>query len=505
MRLVTPHWRNRSEPTAAKVGSIEQLSATPRQFGRQGSTEWKFSRRLRSRATQILKNDSGVGKLIGDPQICDRGAGAKFVVCIHRWLHLAKSTESRWHRCRNLLKSTQADGKLVMPAKRLCNGVSRRISSILELRARWHRSQSSNNPSGSRTCRESQRATRDVSLIFLFLHGGLSTIDSFDLKPDAPAEFRGEFNPIQTNVSGIRSANIYRGSLDNRTSSRSSARSASQLRSWPSRSLHADGLLSASRIQSELVAEQSASGSRLHHRSQARSARGVPPYVCLPRLHPSCGSAYLGTTVSPFVIDADPNAPNFSVPDIVPPPALATNRLENRRELLRQLDRFQESAERQANTHARAVSDYQREAFNLMVSPDARRAFDLQAEPARLRDEYGRHTLGQSCLMARRLVEAGVRCVTIDHSNWDTHDNSLLTFAANSCRQPIVVSPRSSRDRGQGSLQTRSSSSPAARPHTAHQPQRGPRSLGPAFTVRQRRQRAGDRVVSSMRVPTSRE
>src|SRR6185503_1038622 len=143
---------------------------------------------------------------------------------------------------------------------------------------------------------------------------------------------------------------------------------------------------------------------------------------------PSCGSAYLGTTCSPFVIDADPNAPNFAVPDIVPPPSLPANRLEARRELLRQLDRYQESAERTANQHARAVSDYQREAFNLMVSPEARRAFDLQAEPARLRDEYGRHTLGQSCLMARRLVEAGVRCVTIDHSNWDTHDNNFLTL-----------------------------------------------------------------------------
>src|SRR5207247_2226350 len=99
-----------------------------------------------------------------------------------------------------------------------------------------------------------------------------------------------------------------------------------------------------------------------------------------------------------------------------------------RRDLLRQLDRYQQSVERQANQNARAVSDYQREAFNLMVSPEARRAFDLQAEPDRLRDEYGRNTLGQSCLMARRLVEAGVRCVTIDHSNWDTHDNNFATL-----------------------------------------------------------------------------
>src|SRR5205823_7556059 len=85
-------------------------------------------------------------------------------------------------------------------------------------------------------------------------------------------------------------------------------------------------------------------------------------------------------------------------------------------------------AEAQANHHARAVRDYQREAYNLMTSPAARRAFDIHAEPARLRDEYGRHSLGQSCLMARRLVEAGVRCVTIDHSNWDTHDNNFATL-----------------------------------------------------------------------------
>src|SRR5581483_1083478 len=84
--------------------------------------------------------------------------------------------------------------------------------------------------------------------------------------------------------------------------------------------------------------------------------------------------------------------------------------------------------EAQANRHPRAVGDYQREAFNLMTSPAARRAFDLQAEPPRLREEYGRNSLGQSLLMARRLVAAGVRCVTIDHSNWDTHDNNFATL-----------------------------------------------------------------------------
>src|SRR5262249_5000884 len=126
--------------------------------------------------------------------------------------------------------------------------------------------------------------------------------------------------------------------------------------------------------------------------------------------------------------EADPSAPDFSVPDIVPPAAIATNRLERRHELLTQVDRYREGLEINVNRQARAVSDFQREAFNLMTSPEARRAFDLHAEPAALRDEYGRTTLGQSCLMARRLVEAGVRCVTLEHSNWDTHDNNFDTL-----------------------------------------------------------------------------
>jgi hypothetical protein len=268
-----------------------------------------------------------------------------------------------------------------------------------------------------------------VSLIFLFLHGGLSTIDSWDMKPNAPAEFRGEFRPIQTNVNGIQVCEHLPRSARQQDKF-SLIRGFRHHNSDHGASDHYifTGYFPQAGFNPSLTPnnQRPALGSVIARKLGPRA--GVPPYVCLPKLHPSGGPAYLGSTVAPFVIDADPNAPNFTVPDIVPPPALATSRLENRRELLRQLDRFQESAERQANQHARAVGDYQREAFNLMVSPAARRAFDLQAEPDRLRDEYGRNTLGQSCLMARRLVEAGVRCVTIDHSNWDTHDNNFSTL-----------------------------------------------------------------------------
>src|SRR5262249_13889747 len=137
---------------------------------------------------------------------------------------------------------------------------------------------------------------------------------------------------------------------------------------------------------------------------------------------------YLGAACAPFVIEADPNAPNFSVPDVVPPPALAADRLDARKELLAQLDRFQKAAEAKANRGAGAVGEFQQKAFDLMTSPAAKKAFDIHAEPDKLRDEYGRTSLGQCCLMARRLTEAGVRCVTIDHSNWDTHDNNFATL-----------------------------------------------------------------------------
>jgi uncharacterized protein (DUF1501 family) len=154
----------------------------------------------------------------------------------------------------------------------------------------------------------------------------------------------------------------------------------------------------------------------------------VPPYVCLPKLHPSCGSAYLGASAAPFVIDADPNAPDFAVPDVVPPPSLPASRLENRKKILAAVDRFHRSVETEVNPQAQTVGVFQRKAFELMTSPAAKKAFNIHAESDKLRDAYGRNTLGQSCLMARRLVEAGVRCVTIDHSNWDTHDANFTTL-----------------------------------------------------------------------------
>mgnify|MGYP002528232063 CR=1 FL=1 len=159
----------------------------------------------------------------------------------------------------------------------------------------------------------------------------------------------------------------------------------------------------------------------------------VPPYVCLPKMHNSAGAAYLGTTAAPFVVNADPNAPGFSVPDLVPPLAVDPKRFGARRQLLGQIDRYKQAAEIEANRGAKALTTFQQKAFDLISSPETKAAFDIKQESDTLRDEYGRSSLGQSCLMARRLVEAGVKLVTVYwhrerktiDSSWDTH---LLNF-----------------------------------------------------------------------------
>lgn len=270
------------------------------------------------------------------------------------------------------------------------------------------------------------RPAKAKSLIYLFLKGGLSTIDTFDLKPDAPAEFAGPFQPIDTKVPGIQiGEHVPRlaGVMDkfslirsfNQKSSNHGDADHYMLTGYFPRAGFNGGLSPNNHFPSfgSIISKQLGAGG------------SMPPYVCLPRAANSGGSAYLGAAAAPFTIEADPSAPKFSVPDVLPPLEVAADRLDARREMLARLDRFQKSAEVQANVQAGAASEFRRRAFDLMTSPAAKRAFDIHSESAELRDAYGRNTLGQSCLMARRLVEAGVRCVTIDHHNWDTHDNNF--------------------------------------------------------------------------------
>jgi hypothetical protein len=266
----------------------------------------------------------------------------------------------------------------------------------------------------------------DVSLIIVFLRGGPSHIDMFDMKPNAPVEIRGEFSPISTNVTGIEITE-HMPRTARQQDKFSLIRSLTHTSSSHGLADHymLTGYHPTPAFNSKLLPnnERPSHGSII---SRLKGPRGsVPPYICLPKMHNSAGSAYLGPGAAPFVIQADPNAPEFSVPDLLPPLTLSPSRIDAREELREKLGRFERTAEEAHNRRARSVSVYREKAVALMASAEARRAFNIDAESASLRDEYGRTTLGQSCLMARRLVEAGVRCVTIDHVDWDTHQENF--------------------------------------------------------------------------------
>ena len=269
----------------------------------------------------------------------------------------------------------------------------------------------------------------DVSLIVLFLKGGLSTIDTLDMKPHAPSEFRGEFDPIATNVPGIEVCN-HLPHLSRVADKFALLRSFTHTDSnhGPADHWMLTGYAPRAGFNPSLKPNNQfpSLGSIV---AKSLGPRGsVPPYVCLPRMHSSCGPAYLGPTAAPFVVEADPNAPDFSVPDLLPPLTVDAGRLGSRRDLLQTVDRFARSEEAKANAAANTTRTFREKAFSLMASPQTKAAFDIGLEPDKLRDEYGRHSLGQSLLMSRRLVEAGVRCVTIDHTNWDTHYDNFNTL-----------------------------------------------------------------------------
>jgi len=148
----------------------------------------------------------------------------------------------------------------------------------------------------------------------------------------------------------------------------------------------------------------------------------MPAYAAVPHLRGGTDNifhyaAYLGGGANPFVVNSDPNAADFRVRDLALASEMTFNRLENRRHLLGTLDRFRERVDQRLAS----MSEHQRAAFNLLTSKQVRDAFDITAESDKLRDSYGRHTFGQSALLARRLVERGVTFVTVNVQPWDHH------------------------------------------------------------------------------------
>jgi hypothetical protein len=267
-------------------------------------------------------------------------------------------------------------------------------------------------------------APRDTAVIQVFMGGGPSHIDLYDLKPQAPAEVRGEFQPISTSVPGVQICEhlphlaqaMHRVALV-----RSIAhRDASHL---PASHWMMTGYQPPPSATSNLNPACGALVARL----RGANSPGMPAYVSIPRRQLLGSAAYLGAACNPFTIESDPNAPNYAVRDLNFPDGMSISRVQDRQSLMHQLDRMRRDVDRYGEFAG--LDKFSHEALDMITSTRAQQAFDLNREPTATRDHYGRTSAGQGCLLARRLVEAGVTFVTVlTGGELDTHVANFTTL-----------------------------------------------------------------------------
>lgn len=284
---------------------------------------------------------------------------------------------------------------------------------------------------------------KDKSCIFLFLVGGPSQLDTFDMKPDAPAEIRGPYKPIRTNSPDIQISEIFPNVAKH-------ADKFSIIRSMYHKAagVHDTGhqMMQTGRLFLNGL-EQPNAGCVLGYLKGSKN--DLPPHVLMPRPIGNTGgnmphgqsAGFLGKTHDPFVLNADPSDPNFQVPDLLPPDYISKVRIDRRRALRDLIDESVDYLEKQED--ARLLDESFHQAFTLMSSQNAREAFDLKQEPEALRQKYGMNKFGQGCLLARRLIERGVRFVTVNmfetvfnEITWDIHGSA--PFSPIECYQDLV-------------------------------------------------------------------
>lgn len=259
---------------------------------------------------------------------------------------------------------------------------------------------------------------RETAIILLWMGGGPSHIDTFDPKPEATQEIRGPFKAIPTNVAGIQISE-HLPKLAKQMDKYSILRSVTSPDGTHETATHY--LLTGYPFNPAL--EFPGYGSVVAREKGFQNA--MPPYAMfggMPNMHG--GGGYMGAVYNPFIINGDPNNTNFSVEDVAPPPGVDIVRMERRHLLRDALDKWQRDKET-ASKSAQTMDEFYQRAYSLITSPMAKKAFNLKEEPDKIRDEYGHHYFGQSCLLARRLVEAGVRCVSINYNGWDTHTDNF--------------------------------------------------------------------------------
>lgn len=268
----------------------------------------------------------------------------------------------------------------------------------------------------------------DTAVIQVFMGGGPSHIDMYDLKPHAPSEIRGEFTPIASSVAGYqfcehlpRQAQV----MDRLAIVRSVQHTN------PSHLPASHWMMTGYEATVSAKVNFNPSIGSVVSRLRGANRRGLPGYVALPKKQLIGGSAYLGLAHNPFAPNSDPSREDFEVRNLKSAGDLASSRIKERRHLIAGLDRL--SGQLHDPEEFDSVDEFSQAAYELVTSGRAARAFDLSEESRALRDRYGNHSGGQSCLLARRLVEAGVTFVTVlSGASWDTHTDNFNTLKNNS-------------------------------------------------------------------------
>jgi hypothetical protein len=258
---------------------------------------------------------------------------------------------------------------------------------------------------------------KDISCLIFFQQGGLCQHDSFDPKPAAPSEIRGSFGTIPTSQPGVHFSELL-------------PRLAKDFNKFSVvRSLYSHEAIH------EKAKQYVFSGARPNNAfkhpvygsvvaRELGAQNGLPPFVVIPKKDICADAGFLGSAYDPF-ITGDPSKKNFSVQDLTLPTGLGLEEAEGRAKLLAALDSSFERMEKSQVVDG--MEHFYQKALDLVSSPQAKKAFDLDAEPNALRDAYGRTTAGQGALLGRRLIEAGVRLVTLFHGGYDTHSDNDST------------------------------------------------------------------------------
>ena len=265
------------------------------------------------------------------------------------------------------------------------------------------------------------------SVILVWQAGGPSHVDMYDLKPNAPAEIRGEFKPIETNVPGIRIGEHlpHQARIMDKLAILRSA--------YHTNAGHGMGsqwMLTGYQPTIEVNDNIYPSTGSVVARMRGPNEPGLPAYVNLPRVLSLGKAAYLGASYNPFAPDSDPNSPGFQVRNLRLPGRVDASRLGRRRELLQELDKIRRDIDTRGDITG--LDTFYRDGLEMVTNTKAQNAFDIHKELPALRDRYGRNDLGQCCLLARRLVEAGVTFVTIQAGGgWDTHGDNFKQLKVN--------------------------------------------------------------------------